>query len=488
MNIQIRKILILPLLLTAEAAMAQTAYKGQLFINSQSFTRQGDMLRVRMKVSYDKSAVGSGESLTFTPVLKTDSNSVTLSSVVINGDRREKAESRADRLGNRRRSNVPVVTRDSHAGDVYFVYDTTVPYSEWMRRASLYTESEECNCNGHKSHVYEDRIMREIPFGNTALSSADPVSRNYNIMPCVEFVRPSAESTEVYTASGLIPLYDSRGIGRLPERKFNRAVSNIIRDDIRRQLSQGGASIEAISIHGFGAPAGSYSSNEKSSMERALSLKRSMMRDKLTSSNGLSVSWTAEDWDSIATLTAASSMSLKAAVCNIISAVEVVKGREDEIMQLDHGVPYRYMQTGIFPLVCRISYTLTVRRRSPDAESGILMLKSNPSRMSLFDLYSVAQNYETGSREFNDIIDLSARLFPESAEAGINAAAVALIRGNVPLARKYLSRRMTDRRAYNNIGVMYMLSGNRDKAEVYLNMARAAGVLQASEALRQLYK
>ncbi len=39
----------------ASAASAQTVYGGQIYVNSENFTRQGDLLRVRMKVSYDKS-------------------------------------------------------------------------------------------------------------------------------------------------------------------------------------------------------------------------------------------------------------------------------------------------------------------------------------------------------------------------------------------------------------------------------------------------
>lgn len=106
--------------------------------------------------------------------------------------------------------------------------------------------------------------------------------------------------------------------------------------------------------------------------------------------------------------------------------------------------------------------------------------------MSLSDLYAVAMNYQSGSREFNDIIDLSARLFPNSPEANIDAAGVALLRNDTAQARKYLSRWMTDSRAYNNIGVLYLLEGNVDKAEVYLSMAKAAGVSQSEEALRHL--
>ena len=40
--------------------------------------------------------------------------------------------------------------------------------------------------------------------------------------------------------------------------------------------------------------------------------------------------------------------------------------------------------------------------------------------------------------------------------------------------------------AYNNMGILCLLEGNRDKAEVYLTMAAAAGVEQAVKALEKL--
>ena len=38
----------------------------------------------------------------------------------------------------------------------------------------------------------------------------------------------------------------------------------------------------------------------------------------------------------------------------------------------------------------------------------------------------------------------------------------------------------------NNMGILCLLEGNRDKAEVYLTMATAAGVEQAIKALEKL--
>jgi hypothetical protein len=38
------------------------------------------------------------------------------------------------------------------------------------------------------------------------------------------------------------------------------------------------------------------------------------------------------------------------------------------------------------------------------------------------------------------------------------------------------------------MGLLYLSEGNRDKAEVYLKMAKAAGVKQADNALNELMK
>ena len=49
-----------------------------------------------------------------------------------------------------------------------------------------------------------------------------------------------------------------------------------------------------------------------------------------------------------------------------------------------------------------------------------------------------------------------------------------------------MSRWQTDPRAYCNMRLMYLALGNRDKAEVYLQMAGAAGVPQALKAIKEL--
>lgn len=73
-------------------SLAQTAYKGQLFINNEKFTIQGSLLRVQLRVSYNDDVLNNGEMLNFTPVLKNGFQSQALSSVVINSKERLKYE------------------------------------------------------------------------------------------------------------------------------------------------------------------------------------------------------------------------------------------------------------------------------------------------------------------------------------------------------------------------------------------------------------
>lgn len=472
-------------------AEAQTAYKGQLYINEEQFTLQGGLLRVRLRVSYDDDMLTSGETLNFTPVLKSGYQQQPLSSVIVSGKERGSYEKRKDTMTKRQRKNLPVVTRDNRHGAHYFIYDTTVPFVDWMREASLYAESESRGW-GKTPQVYEDKVFDRIIISNQPHSTYDVTSHGSALQGTaattdwVQFLDPSVARNSELTVTGYISLTDSRKLMKLSDSKFNKAIFDELQASLEEQLQVPGTTVKALSIVGYGAPIGNYKKNETRSASRALSLKQYLMRNHTTGADALTVTWVPEDWDSIYSLVNSSSMKLRVAAMDIIRTVDVTRGREDELKMLGDGAPYSYMKNYIFPEVCRLKYTATLSRRAADIATGTLMLRSNPETMTINELYAVALNFKPGSREFNDIIDLSARLFPDNAEANIDAAGVALLRGNVVDADNYLRAWHTDPRAYNNLGVMYMLSGDFAKAEVYLQMAQAAGVPQATNALNYL--
>lgn len=88
-----KMLLLLLSIVCLTSAQAQIAYKGQLYINEERFTLQGNLLRVELRVSYDDDILNAGETLNFTPVLKNGYQVQSLSSVVVNGKERGKYES-----------------------------------------------------------------------------------------------------------------------------------------------------------------------------------------------------------------------------------------------------------------------------------------------------------------------------------------------------------------------------------------------------------
>ena len=469
-------------LLLPIAVMAQTAFKGQLRISNERISVQGELLRVQLRVSYDDNVLNHGETLHVTPVLKSGYRFQRLSSVVVN--------SKNPKSAGMQRASIAVVALNSRSGEHYFDYDTTVPFAEWMREASLFIESEETS--GGRSHLYEDKLFDRLVIRNSPQSTSDtkqlgnPILGTAAKVEWVQFIEPSVESDLQLTFRGTIPLADNRKIGAMNTRRFNEQVFAIMNKELEKQLQVQGTTISHIDIKGYGAPIGNFYTNETRSSARALALKNYLLTEASLGINSVSVTWIAEDWDSIASLVDQSDMRLRAAALDIIRSVDVAKGREAELRNLGSGGPYSQMEHYIFPKVCRIEYVAKLSRSTADPKGGRLLMGSAPKAMNLADLYATARNFTVGSREFNDIVDLSARLFPDNAEANIDAAGVALLRGDIAKAEAYLKPWTTDTRAYNNLGVYYLLSGNLAKAEVYLSMADALGIPSASKALEYL--
>lgn len=488
---------LLLLLSVPMALAAQGAYKGQLHVSDEQFSIQGDMLRVHMKVSYDDKVLNTGETLTFTPVLKTGHQFVRLSSVAINGDSRERYERRVDKLKKRRRINVPVVTRDNQRHTRFFIYDTTVPYQQWMASASMYAECEESTWQGRSPHTYEDLLMQRIPLGQPAGALplyGENMAATATSAPALTFtgVRIAKEwvqflSPEVVSTGGIV----IRGTLRVPydcrlTSAHYRTLVDSLQQAVSRETSSYGSRLLGIELTGYGAPIGNRPKNEQRAAEQVLKLRQELSRRNMSAENELRVQWISEDWDSIRQLVSASKLPLQAAASDIIASIPVDQGREQALRTLGSGATYDVMRHELFPRVCRLNYQLSFSPRPVVINVNSYRNGTIPAAITPDNFYQTATAFEIGSQEFCDIIDLAARLFPNCAEAAIDAAGVALLKGDAQRARRYLQPWDTDPRAWCNLGLLNLLEGNRDKAEVYLRMAEADGVGSAREALKSL--
>ncbi len=484
--------LLLLLLNAGTVSYCQQAYQGQLHITDQRLSVSGGQLHVGLSINYEKLKLPSNESLTLIPVLKADTQTLELPSVQVNGPQKQKAYHRRQVLSSvsrsRSASTLPsssLVVKNDPKSVRQLAYNTQVHYDDWMKDATLLLRTRECGCNGKPAGVYEDKIADGIRPPQSRTSAVGPnIDSRYlsltNIVPLVD-----GEDT-LHVLKGSIPFWGTSGLEKLSGSKQEYEIYFRVREALRSLQSQSGTSITKVKITGYGAPRGNYRKNERECSKRALSLKDYLRENYVAGKVPVEVSWVAEDWDSIRSLVSTSDMPLRDAVMDIINTVDQNRGRERMLIDLADGTSYRYLVGRIFPRVKRVEYGISYTQHRLDTTEGRRLFEMGSRSLKLSEFFAVAMSYPKGSNEYNDAFDLAARLFPDSPEAAINAAAVALSKRDAKKARAYLSKYETLPLAYNNMGILYLLEGNRDKAEVYLQMAAANGVKEAKEALAYL--
>jgi len=467
---------------------AQQAYKGQLDVTNKRLTVSGGELQVGMNVNYERLKLPSDESVTLIPILKSGDHTIELPSLVVNGTVKQRAYHRSQVFKGRSRgtANAPaIVVQNDRKKVKQLAYKANIPYSDWMKDASLILRTRECGCNGKAAGMFEDKIADGITFPQSHVASGrDGIDSRYlslvNVVPLVD-----GEDT-LHTLKGVIPFVGTGGIERLSDDKQDYEIYFRLREAARSLEKENGVALTKLKVIGYGSPQGNYRKNEKNASMRALALKDYLRANYVVNKVPLEVNWVAEDWDSIRTLVDRSDMPLRQAVADIINTIDLTKGRERMLINLGDGSPYRYLVGRIFPSVKRVEYSINYTQHRLDTAEGRRLFEMGSRSLKLSEFFAVAMSYPKGSNEYNDAFDLAARLFPDSPEAAINAASVALSKRDVKKARTYLEKYATLPLAYNNMGILYLLEGNRDKAEVYLQMAAAAGVKEAVESLANL--
>ncbi len=99
------------------------------------------------------------------------------------------------------------------------------------------------------------------------------------------------------------------------------------------------------------------------------------------------------------------------------------------------------------------------------------IFESNPELFNLEELFQMAFFYPEGSYGFRHIFETAVMLHPTDPVANINAGAIALEKLDLRAAEKYLLPFIDDPRAWNNIGVLYMLKHEPEKAITYIYRA-----------------
>lgn len=420
--------------------------------------------------------ISSDRMLTLTPVLQTKDGSANkiLPQVVVYGRRRA--------IVNEREGNVPkdafeIIRRQKGVAQT-INYTARVPFEAWMNGATLDLMADLCGC---ANYTQEEGMATLMPVNLI----------RYKIVPHIAFVVPIVEEVKARAEEGRAYLdFPVNKTTIYPDYRKNPEELKKIIATIDLVKNDPNARITEIDIVGYASPEGNYNSNARLAQSRSQALKKYVKDLYNFEQDIIKVNSVPEDWQGLRDYVANSNFSQKNEILLLLDNEQLsYDARELRLKTFEGGKVYATLLNECYPALRHSDYTVQYVVRGFTVDEAKEIITKRPQQLSLNEMFQVAQTYESGSNEFNEVFEVAVRMFPDDPTANINAAAIELQQGNWKQAERYLLK--SDPQAgttKNNEGVMYMMQGELDKAEALLQQAKALGSAEAVKNLEEIAK
>lgn len=291
-----------------------------------------------------------------------------------------------------------------------------------------------------------DETVAAAVRSETVIATATHKAAALELAP--SFVTPMPRPANERTESGRIYLDFPEGSDVLLPGFRNNAAElarmHKMADGIREDSN---SRITAVRLRGYASPEGSWQDNKELSQRRVKALQSYVQANIGLAAATSDATGEGEDWHGLYCLVNGSDMLHRDDVMKIIEIVDIFKGREKQLMELSGGAPYRYMKEHMFPLLRRVDYH--------------------------FDYTSADATHAA----------------PDLDADNINAAAEALLRRDTDTAVEHLFKVSEQSLAWwNNMGVMFYLRGEMERAAACFYNAGAEGEENAEKLQEYLNK
>ena len=465
------------LILTNLSVTAQ----NRVTVVHNKYAHKGDSVYIEMMVDLNNADIPKNTYVLLTPTIKLDSISKELPSVIINGKKRVTAYRRLVAL-NREPFGAGLVI---HMGEKdmpqSYDYSATVPFEPWMKEAEFSIREDQCECNGPLVKMSFNLIVGQMDDLN---QMPEPLNLT------ASFKKPNPEPVKHRSQTGKAYLdFDMNSYGLNPNFSNNAAELAKIGKMIQKTQSDPAISFTGIVINGYASPEGDRYRNIFLAQKRAIALKENIRTSYGIDESYFKLNGNGEDWKGLEELMIVSNATYKTDVLEIIRSTDNVELRKKKLKELNGGAPYRDLFTIFYPKLRRSEYELQYTVIPFTVEEGKEKLETNPSLLSLNEMFLIAETYPVGSAEFQRVFDIAAETYPDNDIANINAAANALILQDISAAQNFLEKVIQHDDAYwNNLGMLSAMQGNTDQAAEYFRKAIEEGNTDAVENLAKIEK
>ncbi len=355
-----------------EQGRAANPNRGKVTLSDIHITPAANQrsVSISFRTAISEKAVKSDYTLVLTPVLTNGNDRFVMKPIVIQGRRARISDQRYSMSIRHAIDRGAIYARNGEA----VAYRATLPYQSWMEGGEIVLEkyTEGC-CMGNymPGEMLADNLVIAPP---PPMEEPEPEPVQVVILPKLTtgdrlaeqhpYIAPiSAYSDNGPTDRSLTVYYDvnkSKTIDR--SLRNNGQILDELISSVRTIEQSTDSRIVKIVISGFASPEGSLSLNKQLAQNRATTFRdyivehtSSVTPEMVTIFNG------GEDWEGLRQMVAASSMQYRDEVLDIIDHTPVwdakaQTGRQNELMKLHGGVPYRYLLRNFFPDLRNAAY------------------------------------------------------------------------------------------------------------------------------------
>lgn len=463
------------LLALAAVAFAMPAaadnYNGRVAFTQTTPKVAKDSIRFGVNVVLDQVTLGSRTLLTLTPKLVSEDGTQTYAfpAVSVGGRNRQIMWKRHNIAGAQ-----PVYHKNGSAQTV--ALNLAAPNVAWIKKARLVVDEQVQGCAGCEQGEMRYKLLDRL------------VKEEYRPKFTTVFVTPKPEPVKT-RSDRFIARFNFR-VNRselLPELGNNRVEFARVDSVAKAILLNTDVKVKNVSIDGYASPEGTDAGNLKLSQNRALSFADYLRRTYKLSRGVLNGVGHGSDWEGLRnSVMADANVPNKQAVLDILGATSNNEVRKTNLRKLDAGQPYAYLLANHYPPLRRTEYQFTYTVRDFNLEEAIQRIYSNPSLLSLNEMYLVANHYAAGSAERRNALESAQRVYPNAPESRFNALAYRMAQGEQVNEEQFLVNYTASPEKWNNLGVYYGI--RKDYARAKECFSRAGNLPAAQANLAELAK
>ena len=443
------------------SAAAQTHHPVPgISVSDVSIVRNNDYMEIRMNVDLRALEVKGNSAVLLTPAMVNGRDSIALYSVGVYSHRRYLHYIRNDQS---MLSGPTEKTFLEHSRPASLPYKTLIPYEEWMNGSELILTRQDYGCCSMLLDQHSG------PLGLYKIVVYEPEFR---------YVRPVAEALKSYSLSGRAFIDFPVNCTELyPDYRGNRAELAKIIATIDSVRSDRDVTVTSLKIKGFASPEGKYENNIRLAKGRTETLKQYVQQLYSFAPGFISTDYEPEDWEGLREYVAGSSLSHRDEILAIINDPTLDPDPKDWRIKLRYPEEYQFLLTHVYPGLRHSDYSISYTVRSYSTPEEIReVMKTAPQKLSLNEMFVLAQSLEPGSDEYNEVFETAVRIFPNNETANLNAANSAMSRRDYVSASKYLDKAGNTAEAIYARGVLSALEGDYERALKYVREAASKGM------------